>query len=65
MASIFKLAYQPRIMYNTYTKSMSRAEYRKCLEYANKNSNGDWKNAFNEKAREIWLSWPINKNLSK
>lgn len=52
-------------MYNTYTKSMSRAEYRKCLEYANKNSNGDWKNAFNEKAREIWLSWPINKNLSK
>jgi len=52
-------------MDNTYTKSMSKAEYRKCKDYANKSPNQDWEATFNEKAREIWLSWPINRKIRR
>jgi hypothetical protein len=55
-------------MQNDYTCNMSKQNYAKCIAYAHSKSteaNNDWKGAFNEKAREIHFSKPINKNLTR
>ena len=46
---------------NTYTMHMSYKELLECETYANSFDDHDWITHFNEKAREIWRNWPINK----